>query len=118
MGFNEHTGFANDSPTSAMLKQFTDIFSNEIATDIILDATNVKLREVALTFELPKKMLKNTFIQSATLSAVGRNLLFLYNAAEDIDPEATYSSGPTSTAFEHSSLPSTRSYGMNLKINF
>ena len=117
-GINEHTGFANDSPTSAMLKQFTDIFSNEIATDIILDATNVKLREVALTFELPKKMLKNTFIQSATLSAVGRNLLFLYNAAEDIDPEATYSSGPTSTAFEHSSLPSTRSYGMNLKINF
>ena len=117
-GINEHTGFVNDSPTSAMLKQFTDIFSNEIATDLILDATNVKLREVALTFDLPRKMLKNTFIQSAALSAVGRNLLFLYNAAGDIDPEATYSSGPTSTAFEHSSLPSTRSYGMNLKINF
>lgn len=117
-GINEHTGFANEAPTSAMLKQFTDIFSNQVATDIILDATNVKLREVALSFELPKKMLKNTFIQSATLSAVGRNLLFLYNAAGDIDPEATYSSGPTSTAFEHSSLPSTRSYGMNLKINF
>ena len=46
------------------------------------------------------------------------NLLFLYNAAGDIDPEATYSSGPTSTAFEHSSLPSTRSYGINLKLNF
>ena len=117
-GINEHTGFVNDSPTSAMLKQFTDIFSNQVATDIVLDATNVKLREVALTFELPKKMLRNTFIQSATISAVGRNLLFLYNAAGDIDPEATYNSGPTSTAFEHSSLPSTRSYGMNLKINF
>ncbi|MEZ4970980.1 MAG: SusC/RagA family TonB-linked outer membrane protein [Flavobacteriaceae bacterium] len=117
-GINEHTGFVNEAPTSAMMKQFTDIFSNQVATDIILDATNVKLREVVLSYELPKKMLKNTFVQSATLSAVGRNLLFLYNAAGDIDPEATYSSGPTSTAFEHSSLPSTRSYGMNLKINF
>ncbi len=117
-GINEFTGFQNEAPTSAMLKQFTDIFSNQVATDIILDATNVKLREVALSFELPKKMLKNTFVQSASLSAVGRNLLFLYNAAGDIDPEATYSSGPASTAFEHSSLPSTRSYGLNLKINF
>src|SRR5690606_4851401 len=60
-GINEFTGFQNEAPTSAMLKQFTDIFSNQVATDIILDATNVKLREVALSFELPKKMLKNTF---------------------------------------------------------
>jgi TonB-linked SusC/RagA family outer membrane protein len=117
-GINEFTGFANDTPTSALLKQFTDIFSNEVATDLILDATNVKLREVALTFDFPETMIKDTFIQSANLSLVGRNLLFLYNAAGDIDPEATYSSGPASTAFEHSSLPSTRSYGLNLKINF
>lgn len=117
-GINENTGFVNDQSTSALLKQFTDIFANEIATDIVLDATNVKLREVALTYNFPKKMLKGTFIQSARLSAVGRNLVFLYNAAGDIDPEATYSSGPASTAFEHSSLPSTRSYGLNLNINF
>ncbi|MFH6604012.1 SusC/RagA family TonB-linked outer membrane protein [Maribacter algicola] len=117
-GINEFTGFENDVPANAMLKQFTDIFANEVATDLILDATNVKLREVALTFDFPETMLRNTFIQSATLSAVGRNLLFLYNASGDIDPEATYSSGPASTAFEHSSLPSTRSYGLNLKINF
>lgn len=117
-GINENTGFVNEQPASALLKQFTDIFSNEIAKDIVLDATNVKLREVALTFDFPKTMLRDTFIQSASLSAVGRNLLFIYNAAGDIDPEATYSSGPASTAFEHTSLPSTRSYGVNLKINF
>ena len=117
-GINEFTGFVNETPGNAMLKQFTDIFSNEIATDLIMDASNVKLREVALTYDFPKTILKNTFIQSASLSAVGRNLFFIYNAAGDIDPEASYSSGPTGSAFEHSSLPSTRSYGVNLKINF
>ncbi|EAR01508.1 SusC/RagA family TonB-linked outer membrane protein [Maribacter sp. HTCC2170] len=117
-GINEHTGFVNDIAGNAMLKQFTDIFSNQVATDLIMDASNVKLREVALTYAFPQTMLKGTFIQSASLSAVGRNLFFIYNAAGDIDPEASYSSGPTSTAFEHSSLPSTRSYGVNLKINF
>lgn len=117
-GINEFTGFENDIPTSAFLKQFTDIFANEVATDLIMDATNVKLREVAVTYNFPKKMLRNTFIQSASLSAIGRNLFFIYNAAGDIDPEGSYSSGPTSTAFEHSSLPSTRNYGINLKLNF
>ena len=68
--------------------------------------------------DMTKTMLRNTFIQSASISAIGRNLFFLYNASGDIDPEGSYSSGPTSTAFEHSSLPSTRNYGVNLKLNF
>ncbi|MFS4415223.1 SusC/RagA family TonB-linked outer membrane protein [Maribacter sp. 2307ULW6-5] len=117
-GINENTGFQNDVAAPAFLKQFTDIFGNEVSRDQILDASNVKLREVTLTYNFPNKMLKDTFIQSASLSAIGRNLFFLYNAAGDIDPEAGYSSGPAGTAFEHSSLPSTRSYGLNLKLNF
>lgn len=117
-GINENTGFDNTTPTDPMLKQYSEIFVNEVATDQVLDASNVKLREVALTYDFPAKMLRNTFIQSASLSAIGRNLFFFYNAAGDIDPESSYSSGPAGTAFEHSSLPSTRSYGLNLKINF
>lgn len=117
-GINEHTGLVNETPVPAMLSQFTNIFTNEVATDQILDASNVKLREVTLTFDFPQKMLKNTFIQDASISAVGRNLFFFYNAAGDIDPESGYNSGPTGAALEHSSLPSTRSFGANLKIKF
>ncbi|WP_136467723.1 SusC/RagA family TonB-linked outer membrane protein [Flagellimonas onchidii] len=117
-GINENTGFVNETATTAMLKQFTDIFSNQIAVNQILDATNVRLKEVTLTYNFPKKHLRGTPLQSVSISAVGRNLLFFYNAAEDIDPESGYSSGSTGTAFEHSSLPSTRSMGLNLKVNF
>ncbi|SFS71999.1 TonB-linked outer membrane protein, SusC/RagA family [Zhouia amylolytica] len=117
-GINENTGFQNETPTDAMLRQYNNIFVSEIASEQILDASNVKLRELTLSYNFSEKMLQGTFIQRASLSAVGRNLLFFYNAAEDIDPEATYSSGPASTAFEHSSLPSTRTYGLNLKIDF
>ena len=117
-GINENTGFQNETPADAMLRQYNNIFVSEIASEQILDASNVKLRELTLSYNFSEKMLQGTFIQRASLSAVGRNLLFFYNAAEDIDPEATYSSGPASTAFEHSSLPSTRTYGLNLKIDF
>ena len=117
-GINEHTGFVNDVPSDPMLKHYSDIFTNEVAKDQILDATNVKFKELILTYDFPSTMLRNTFIQSGSISAIGRNLFFIYNAAGDIDPEAGYSSGPTGAALEHSSLPSTRSYGLNLKINF
>ncbi|HUH27742.1 SusC/RagA family TonB-linked outer membrane protein [Gelidibacter sp.] len=117
-GINENTGFVNETPSPAMLKQYSDIFTNEIATDQILDASNVKFKELIITYDLPKSLLQNSFIQSGSISAIGRNLFYFYNAAGDIDPEAGYSSGPTGTALEHSSLPSTRSYGLNLKINF
>ncbi|MGV8813737.1 MAG: SusC/RagA family TonB-linked outer membrane protein [Gelidibacter sp.] len=117
-GINENTGFVNETPSDAMLKHYSDIFTNEIATDQILDATNVKFKELILTYDLPSSLLRNTFIESGSISAIGRNLFFFYNAAGDIDPEAGYSSGPTGAALEHSSLPSTRSYGLNLKINF
>lgn len=117
-GINEHTGFANEIPAAAMLTQYSDIFTNEVATNQILDASNVKFKELILTYDLPSSLLRNSFIQSGSISAIGRNLFYIYNAAGDIDPEAGYSSGPTGTALEHSSLPSTRSYGLNLKINF
>ena len=117
-GINENTGFVNTTPADAMLTHYSDIFTNEIATDQVLDASNIKFKELILTYNLPSSLLRNTFIQTGSLSAVGRNLFFIYNAAGDIDPEAGFSSGPTGGALEHSSLPSTRSYGLNLTINF
>ncbi|WP_027126971.1 TonB-dependent receptor domain-containing protein [Gelidibacter mesophilus] len=117
-GINENTGFVNETPTMAMLNQYSNIFTNEIATDQILDASNVKFKELILTYYFPTSLVKNSFIQSGSISAIGRNLFFFHNAAGDIDPEAGYSSDPTGAALEHSSLPSTRSYGLNLKINF
>lgn len=117
-GINENTGFVNETPADAMLTHYSNIFTNEIATDQILDASNVKFKELIITYDFPSCLVKNSFIQSGSISAIGRNLFFFYNAAGDIDPESGYSSGPTGAALEHSSLPSTRSYGLNLKINF
>lgn len=117
-GINENTGFVNDTPADTMLTHYSNIFTNEVATDQVLDASNVKFKELVLTYHLPSSLLRNTFIESGSISAVGRDLFFIYNAAGDIDPESGYSSGPTGGALEHSSLPSTRSYGLNLKINF
>ncbi|MBJ6366620.1 SusC/RagA family TonB-linked outer membrane protein [Snuella sedimenti] len=117
-GINEHTGFENTVAINPLLKNYTNNFVSNIRTDLIFDASNVRMKEIALTYNIPKKALGNSGIQGVSISATGRNLFFIYNAAEDIDPEASNGSSPTATALEHASLPSTRTYGINVNINF
>ncbi|WP_121964153.1 SusC/RagA family TonB-linked outer membrane protein [Myroides sp. N17-2] len=82
----------------------------------IFDADYVKLREVSLGYDLPTKWLGP--FKGITISMYGRNL-FTWNLAwKGMDPEmASYGSGNVQ-AIEGASLPSTRTYGMNVKFKF
>ena len=84
----------------------------------MLDGTNVRLREIVIGYALPKTLISKTPLTDVQLSLVGRNLFFFYNAADDIDPESGFSSGNTGGGFEHLSIPTTRSLGFNIKVNF
>ncbi|MEK6450168.1 MULTISPECIES: SusC/RagA family TonB-linked outer membrane protein [Myroides] len=82
----------------------------------IFDADYVKLREISLGYDLPTKWVGP--FKGITISMFGRNL-FTWNLAwKGMDPEmASYGSGNIQ-AIEGASLPSTRTYGMNVKFKF
>ena len=80
----------------------------------------VKLRDVALTWNLPKKWIDKTFLTGASVSFFGRNLL-MWTPSDNtfVDPENTSVSGDLGAMFgEYGANPSTRSYGFNIKISF
>ncbi len=82
----------------------------------VFDASYWKLREVTLAYTLPKKFLGDT-ISDVTITAFARNIL-TWGLAWDIDPEtASYSSGNVQ-GLEGGSLPSTRTYGVNVQFKF
>jgi hypothetical protein len=81
----------------------------------VMDADFIKLRSVTLSYAFPSELIAKTPFQSATLSFVGRNLFILYNAADNIDPESSYSNS-NAQGLENFGLPSTRSYGFNLTV--
>ena len=87
----------------------------------VYDATVLHLREVSLGYEIPKSALKRLPIGSAVLSLSGRNLWFYAPGMpkySNFDPEEN-SFGSTSTqGIELSAAPSTRRYGINLKVTF
>ena len=89
-----------------------------IGSEYVFDQTNFRLREVSLSYSVPSKLLRDTFVQSATISAVGRNLLFLYKKADNFDPESSYSTSNFAQGVLFYALPTTRSLGLSLNVNF
>ncbi|MFV0482967.1 MAG: SusC/RagA family TonB-linked outer membrane protein [Bacteroidales bacterium] len=95
-----------------------NLYNQLIGAEWMQDATNIRLRELVLGYKMPSQWFANTPINNISLSLVGRNLFFFYRAMDHFDPESGYSSGNAGNGIEHFSLPSTSSYGFNLKVNF
>ncbi|MEM7548323.1 MAG: SusC/RagA family TonB-linked outer membrane protein [Bacteroidota bacterium] len=86
----------------------------------VYDATVYRLREVALSYSLPKSLLESTPFGSVSISLTGRNLW--YNApnfpdASNFDPETNTFGATNAQGLEFRTyLPSVRRYGVNLKF--
>ena len=84
----------------------------------VYDASYVKLREVALSYNLPTSMMGGSgFFKGATLSLVGRNLWIIHKNLPYADPEDGLSSGNIQ-GFQSGVYPSLREVGANVKFSF
>ncbi len=84
----------------------------------IYDASYVKLRDLTINYDFPASWFNNKVIKSASLAFVGRNLWLIYSGVPNVDPESAFSSNNNGIGQEYASMPSTRSYGFNLKLVF
>ena len=82
------------------------------------DATNIRLRELAVSYALPQKLVRRTRVLSGvTMSLVARNLFFIYNAAP-FDPDLILSTGNDNQGIEVYGMPTVRNIGFNIKLEF
>lgn len=87
-----------------------------IAEGVMYDASFVKLREIQVGFTIPDKLFRGTPFRGATISLVGRNLA-LWTKVPHVDPEVmSFTGGTALPGIEYMSIPSSRSFGVN--INF
>jgi TonB-linked SusC/RagA family outer membrane protein len=82
----------------------------------VYSATNVRLREMALSYALPAYWFNNK-MEAVEVSLTGRNLLMIYNKAP-FDPELTASTGTYFQGYDYFMQPSLRSLGFGLKVVF
>jgi outer membrane receptor protein involved in Fe transport len=80
----------------------------------VFDGSYVKLREATITYKLPTKWFSNNFMESASVSLVGRNLAIFHKNSRHIDTEIS----SADLGYNYGQLPSTRSLGFNLNVKF
>lgn len=82
--------------------------------DYIYDATNIRMREISLGYTF-RNLLGSS--KNLTLSLIARNLFFIYKDAP-MDPDVSMGIGNGLQGFDVFNLPTTRSFGLNVKLNF
>ncbi|MCB0553725.1 MAG: SusC/RagA family TonB-linked outer membrane protein [Phaeodactylibacter sp.] len=114
-------GLPNDKVTHYYFKYIgnTGGWGHFPTTPGILENSWVKLREVVLSYRLPKKLLdKSGVFQDLTFSLVGRDLFYLYTTLPDrVNPEGANGSG-NAQGLEWASFPSVRSLTFGLNMSF
>lgn len=113
----------NDTKVGA--EQFwTEQSNNEMN---ILPATFTKLRELSISYSLPKKWLKKSLFGSADLGLYGNNLfLWVSRQKNEFGQRMNTFSDPEINAFgtgnvqgiEFGTVPSLRNYGVSLRLTF
>lgn len=96
----------------------TSIYQNVTAVHI-LDASYVKLREVALNYSLPERWLKRSSFGQVSLGVFGNNL-YIWTAKQNkfVDPEVGSGGNTNEQGFDFTARPSLRNYGVRLGITF
>ena len=81
----------------------------------IYDNSYVKCREITFGYTFPEKMLRK-FVKGLNVSFVARNPFIIWKNIPNIDPDSGYNT--SGMGLEYGSLPSRRSYGLNVNMKF
>ncbi len=88
---------------------------NSTAEGNLMSKTFAKVREITLGYNVPAELLGKSFIRSATISFVGRNLFYLADSKhKDVDIDQ-YPGSQNSSSLQ---TPTIKRYGVNINIVF
>ncbi|HEY1193734.1 SusC/RagA family TonB-linked outer membrane protein [Flavobacterium sp.] len=110
--------YDNGTPNSTVISaQEYYKASYNISEAYIYSSTFVKMREIKLAYNFNKSFAKKLGLEGASITAVGRNLFFIYKDAPNIDPETAFNTG-NAQGLESLSLPTTRNFSLNVNLKF
>lgn len=82
----------------------------------LYDASNLRIRNIQVSYTLPHKMLEKSFIQRAQVSVSANNVWLISSHMHGLDPDSVYATGTNATGFENGSAPTARTIFVNLTL--
>lgn len=116
-------GVAPDGSPNTVLADVSDaVYSGGLFGDLpqayhVEDGSYVKLREVALTYNVPSKLTDKLGVEGLSFSFTGSNLWIIHKNLKYSDPEAGFSAG-NAQGVQIGAYPTTKNYGLNIKMEF
>ncbi|AKK72250.1 SusC/RagA family TonB-linked outer membrane protein [Chryseobacterium gallinarum] len=84
----------------------------------IYDATNIRLRNIQVSYSFPKSIFQKLALQSAKVSFTANNVWMIYSKSKGIDPESVFAINSNAVGFENLAFPTTRSYLFTVTLGF
>ncbi|ASK30900.1 SusC/RagA family protein [Chryseobacterium sp. T16E-39] len=84
----------------------------------VYDATNIRLRNVQISYNFPKQLFENFALQSAKIAFTANNVWMIYSKTKGIDPESVFAISSNATGFENFAFPTMRSYLFTITLGF
>jgi TonB-linked SusC/RagA family outer membrane protein len=114
-------GTPNDIQINATDAYFNNFGSQAPAEVNVIDGTTIRLREVSLTYTLPKRWMEKSIFSSVDISIVGQNLWF--NAVNfpkyvNFDTDMLSLGVGNGLGFDFITGPSSTRYGASIKVTF
>ncbi len=83
----------------------------------IFDASYVKLRELTISYDLPKSLISKLYLSNASIGFVGSNLWIISKNLPHADPEASQGSGNIQ-GWQSGVMPGTKNLGFTINLQF
>ncbi|HLZ89507.1 MAG TPA: TonB-dependent receptor, partial [Puia sp.] len=121
-----YKGVTPDGKANTQRVDISDLFGaygylRNPAKAFVYDAGFVKLREAALSYSLPAKVVgklgQNVF-KGIDVSVIGRNLWIIHKNLPYADPEEIVTSGNAALGYQVGAYPTARTFAFNLKLRF
>lgn len=84
----------------------------------IYDATNIRLRTIQLSYDLPKKLLNNMPLTRAKVGVSANNVWLITSHLNGVDPESVFATGTNAVGFENAAPPTSRTFLFNVTLGF
>ncbi len=109
----------NDVPVQNVESFWGRYASSSIAEGNTFDASFIKLREIGISYTLPRSIIDKTPFGTIQFGFEARNVAILHSNVPHIDPETNlFGSANDGAGIERGSVPSSRTFGVNLKLGF
>jgi hypothetical protein len=93
---------------------FASLFGNHEAH--LYDASYIKLREVSISYRVPRRWFADVPVQGLVITAIGRNLATLLRYTPNFDPTAVTRSSSNLQGIEAGQMPPQRTIGFRLNL--